>query len=109
EIRPTIQPALTYLIFTVLDVIQLSNPYTKTLVLRELTAIFAIISIFLFSISMRNKIKNAYFGLFIILSYLLWYIPYISVRFSSEAWSALFMLTAIYCVNNLDNKLNKKI
>lgn len=96
EIRPSLQPTICFVIFTVCKTLNITDPYDQTLVLRLLSVIFAIIAITFFinvtSRQIQNKNLIPYYKL---LSYFIWFIPFISVRFSSETWSGLSFLLAI--------------
>ena len=98
KMRPSIQPWLTYIAIKSFTYLGITNPFTIAMFLRIITALA-----FCFVISKLNKIlSQKYFPdkkwsiLFYATSYLLWFIPYISVRFSSENYSALFFLMGIY-------------
>ncbi|MFA8301410.1 MAG: hypothetical protein ACEPOV_14680 [Hyphomicrobiales bacterium] len=96
EIRPSLQPTVCFIIFTVCKVFNITDPYDQALILRILSAILALISITFFinvtSRQIQNKSLIPYYKL---LSYFLWFIPFISVRFSSETWAGLCFLLAI--------------
>ena len=95
--RPTLQPYLAYVIIKSLNAIGIENPFTWAFVLRLLTAIsawFVICKLSLLFISdfVTEKGKK----IFIQMSLLLWFVPYLCVRFSSENLSAITLLYAIY-------------
>ena len=74
--------------------------------LRLLTAILALTAIHFFIQSTKNKfnsksVQNGYY----VLSYFLWFIPYLSVRFSSETWSGLVLLLSLALI--LKNPVKK--
>ncbi|KKO92465.1 hypothetical protein AAW12_05030 [Sphingobacterium sp. Ag1] len=96
QIRPSLQPGIAYMTFSILDLLGLDDVFIKTLALRLLTSAIAITAIHLFGKSNKDLLNKNYYGFYIILSYLLWFIPYVSVRFSSESWSGIFLLFALY-------------
>ncbi len=93
QIRPAMQPAICYLIFKTLIFFKITNPYSQTFILRLLTAILSLFVITFFVKQTENLFKNkkGYY----LLSYFLWFIPFISVRFSSETWSGLLFLLSV--------------
>lgn len=95
-IRPSLQPGIAYVIFLITNLLGLEDVFIKTLVLRLLTSSLAIIAIYLFAKSNQQVISRQYYGVYIFFSYLLWFIPYVSARFSSESWSGIFLLFALY-------------
>jgi phosphatidylinositol glycan class B len=107
QIRPSLQPVIGFVVLKACNIFNLNNPYNQAFVLRLLSALFAIIVISIFVRSTTSLIKNrsvktAYY----LLSYFLWFIPVISVRFSSETWSGLmFLLSLALFLNNSNHKL----
>ncbi|NOU46987.1 MAG: hypothetical protein HOO86_08000 [Bacteroidales bacterium] len=104
--RQAIQPAIVYVVFRVLDVFQISDPYTKAFILRLLSAILALAVIQFFVKTMLAEIDDRFRKPFILISYFLWFLPAINVRFSSESWSGLMFLLAISIIysKNLNQK-----
>lgn len=92
QIRPTLQPTIAFVLFELFSSIGLENPYHQTFLLRLITGIFALFAITFFIKKTEHLIQNE--RIYYLLSYFLWFIPFISVRFSSETWSALFFLLA---------------
>ena len=99
QIRSTLQPALAVEIFNMLESIRIHDPYIKVLCLRMITAFFALSAISFFVYSFRSTIKPINYLAFVCLSFLLWFIPVVNVRFSSETWSGLFLLLAVAWIN----------
>ena len=98
KMRPSIQPWITYITIKSFTFLGITNPFTIAMIIRVITALA-----FWTVITKLNKIlSQTYFPdkkwstLFYATTYLLWFIPYISVRFSSENYSALFFLMGIY-------------
>lgn len=96
RIRSAVQPVIAFLVFKILSVFSIIDPYSKALALRLLTACLALLVIGRF---VKNTIvcfpseweRRAYF----LLSFFLWVIPFLSVRFSGETWSGLFLLLSL--------------
>jgi phosphatidylinositol glycan class B len=90
HIRSTFQPWIAYF------VIQLfSNPYTIAFILRLLTAALAIISITRFINTNLYQVETRFRNMYLFLSYFLWFLPFLNVRFSSETWAGLLSLLAL--------------
>ncbi len=109
--RPTLQPYIAYAIIKGLSTIGIENPFTWAFVLRLLTAISAWFVICKLSLLFVNDFA-AEKGkkIFIQMSLLLWFVPYLCVRFSSENLSAITLLYAIYFLlsylkQNAQNKI----
>lgn len=100
-IRPAIQPAVCVIVFKVLQGIGISDVYTLALSLRLLTLLISLTAITLFVHSSLHLVAPKNKKLYIVLSYFLWFLPFLNVRFSSETWSgSLFLLaTAILHLN----------
>lgn len=105
-IRPALQPFIALVSFDILDKLHVEDPFIKALFLRELTALLAMIVITFFIRSFWHTIQPANRILFICVSFLLWFIPVINVRFSSESWSGLCLLLAVAWLN-YDKKRRK--
>ncbi len=103
QIRPAIQPTICYLIFNVCDYISITDPYNKAFILRLLTALFAVVTIYFFTNSCRNMISIRNWKPFLVVSYFLWFLPFINVRFSSETWSGIALLASLAFIIK-DNK-----
>lgn len=95
RIRPSLQPVICYIIFIACDYLHITDPFTKAFVLRLITAVLAASAIYWFSKSCRRFIPDNYWKPFLVLSFFLWFIPFLNVRFSSEAWSGLFLIFSI--------------
>ncbi len=94
-VRPALQPAICYIILKSTSFIGLSDPYHQATLLRLLTGLLALLVISFFIKTTLHLIKPSLRTVYISLSYLLWFIPCISVRYSSETWSGLFFLLAV--------------
>jgi len=106
RIRPTLQPIITFFLFSITDLLSIVDPYSKAFILRLITAMLAVTSIYFFSCSCKVHFKPKNYKAFLFLSYFLWFLPFINVRFSSETWSGLFFLIALTLLNKY--KINFK-
>ena len=105
QIRSALQPAVGFLVLKSLTFLKVTDPYTQSFILRLLSGLLAIavISYFIRKTSYLIHSKGqkvAYYAL----SFFLWFIPFISVRFSSETWAGLSLLLALACFLNEDEK-----
>lgn len=107
KIRPTLQVYIALLIIKTALFFHVKNPFFIALILRLLTALFSIIAISFFVKSSKHKINKNYYYIFILLSFFLWFLPSINVRFSSETWSGLCLLISTALIQmDKKNKLN---
>ena len=94
-IRSAFQPAICFVVFRFCNGIGLEDPYLQAFLLRLLTALLSIAAISFFVKKTLAQLPIAYHKAFIVLSYFLWFLPFINVRFSSETWSGIFILLAV--------------
>jgi len=94
-IRPGLQPLIAFIVINIMEWISVSDPYLQTFVLRLLTGILALFSIRYFVETCHGMIRREYFRVFLFLSYFIWFLPFVNVRFSSETLSGLIFLNAL--------------
>jgi phosphatidylinositol glycan class B len=109
RIRPALLPAFGIVLIKSMNFISIYNPFTYTLIFRMLTAFLSWLVISNLSL-LLIKDFNSIVGkkLFLWMSLFLWFIPYISVRFSSENYSAIAFLSAIYFILKVNNDVTCK-
>jgi phosphatidylinositol glycan class B len=95
RIRSTFQPWIALAFIKVSNAIGVYNPYTITFLLRMLTALLSLCSIYRIVKVFSEYISPEFKILFLYLSWFLWFLPFINVRFSSETLSAIFFLLAV--------------
>ena len=106
RIRPALQPGIAWVIFQVLDYFTVRDPYHQAAFLRMLSALLSVFAISVFVKLTLHLVHPKYQKGYILLSYFLWFIPLIGVRFSSETWSGLFFLLSISVfLGNKEKKL----
>jgi GPI mannosyltransferase 3 len=93
-IRPALQPYICVGIFRILAFVRVTDPYICAFVLRWITAVIAIVVISRFV----RVVDTPYRVALLLLSFFLWFMPYLNTRFSSEIWSGLAMLLAVALV-----------
>jgi phosphatidylinositol glycan class B len=96
QIRPVAQVSFAMVTISFLKLISITNPYTQVFVLRCITAFLMLLIISFFIKKTRHFFKDPKKEkIYITLSYFLWFLPFLSVRFSSEIWSGMFFLLMI--------------
>lgn len=95
QIRPGFQVFVCYLVLSICDSLGLDNPYQIALFLRCLMGVFSVVVIKNFISSTIDQIESSSRNLYVFFSYFLWFIPYVSVRFSSETFSGILFLLGL--------------
>lgn len=92
-IRPTFQVWVCYLVLGFFKILGIGDPYFQSFILRLITAFLTISGIYLFYKRSKYMLPTNSHFVYACLSFFIWFIPFISVRFSSETWSGiLFMI-----------------
>jgi len=94
QIRAAFQPFVAFGVFSVLEAAGLRDPYVQALVLRLCTMMLSLVAIAAFVRASRRWAYPEYQRAYILLSYFLWFLPFLSVRFMSETWSGVLFLLA---------------
>ncbi|MFT4024508.1 MAG: hypothetical protein QM664_12065 [Flavihumibacter sp.] len=94
-IRSSFQPWIVFLLAKILTITGLYSPFLLSFILRITTGWLAIYAIGRFVKANRRQIADKYQLLFLLLSYFLWFLPFVNVRFSSESLSGIFFLLAL--------------
>jgi phosphatidylinositol glycan class B len=100
KMRPTFQVGVAYMIFKCCEFGNLSDPYVKTFLLRYLTLLMTWASVVFFVKKLSeyyNFTRQSTISL-LLLTLGLWFIPFLSVRFSSESWSGIFLIVVLALV-----------
>jgi phosphatidylinositol glycan class B len=101
EMRPGLQPMLTVGIISTLNQIGISDPFTQAFLLRLLSGMLTLALFWQWSTTLPPDIARRWIWLVCFL----WCMPYLSVRYSSEAWSALsFGVGCLYCYRSKTNR-----
>jgi len=94
-IRSSLQPWIATVMFKAAALVGLDDPFTRAFLLRLLTAMLALLAMRgLLQATMgehRERLDKAY----ILLAYGLWFLPFLAVRYSSEGWSAVFLVFTV--------------
>ncbi len=103
QIRPCLQPTLAYIFISAITAVSgllpfegEVSPYTLAFILRLITSglSFGVLT-FLFLVMRKKVPRGAPRSLFLASFFFLWFLPYLSVRFSSETWGGLFLALAL--------------
>ncbi len=109
KMRSSFQPWIAFLIIKILLVLKINNPYMQALCLRLITAYISIFSIRRFVRSYTPMIRRSLQGYYIFLSFFLWFLPFVNVRFSSESWAGILFLLAASYIPLGDKKIDTAI
>jgi phosphatidylinositol glycan class B len=91
QLRPAIQPAFAYILIKIMNFVALDNPFFHATLLRIISVLLSLYCVFLLIVSLNPEIKSDFLKKwFIFLSLMIWFLPYLHVRFSSENWSGIF-------------------
>jgi phosphatidylinositol glycan class B len=91
RLRPAVQPAFAYILIKTMNFMTLDNPFYHAMLLRIISAIISLYCTYLLIITLIPEVKSDYLKMwFIFLSLMIWFLPYLHVRFSSENWSGIF-------------------
>jgi phosphatidylinositol glycan class B len=99
HIRPALQPTVAFCIIQGMNGLGLSDPFIQAFVLRLLSGLLALFVFYKLSnlLVADFTFPNTVFGLFAACLFL-WFMPFLSVRFSSENWSAWAFLAALFLI-----------
>ncbi|MGJ1395465.1 MULTISPECIES: hypothetical protein [Sphingobacterium] len=91
-IRPSFQVWVCYLLFGFFNILGISDPYILSFILRLVTAFLAIVGIYVFYKRSKYMLPLNNHFVYACLSFFIWFIPFVSVRFSSETWSGILFM-----------------
>ncbi len=104
KMRPALQPSIGIVIIKFLNFIGINNPFTYSFALRLMSALFSWFIISSICLQLLNQFSSkSGKKWFLILSFFLWFVPFLNVRFSSENFSALTFLSAVYFIIRFKN------
>lgn len=95
RIRATGLPWVAVGVFTTADALGVTDPFTKAFLLRLITALVALLVITGFVRAVLPSVPDELQKAFILLSYFLWFLPFLMVRFSSETWAGLLFVLGL--------------
>lgn len=94
-IRSSIQPWIAAGTIVAARSVGIADPLHQAFLLRLLSALLALIAVRAFVRAARDQLPRDLQQPFMLLSIGLWFLPFLHVRFSSEGWSASFLLLGL--------------
>ena len=94
QIRPAFQPAITCFAFKIFGKVGFSSPFMNVMFLRLISSILSFITLLFVSIVLIKKYPDKIF-LILIITFSLWFLPFIGARYSSETMSGIFLTAGI--------------
>jgi phosphatidylinositol glycan class B len=102
QIRPALQPAIAFVCIKCWQLLGVQNPFILAFLLRLLTALLVwsiVVKMILLQLhDFSNQLTKK---LFVGLHFLLWFMPLLLVRFSSENYASISLLLALYLIQKL--------
>jgi phosphatidylinositol glycan class B len=95
QIRPALQPMLALFLFKIFGIFGIEDPFSLAMGLRLFTALVSLFCIRRLVRSVTPDIEESNRRAFVLLSCLLWFLPAINVRFSSETWAGLMLMISV--------------
>ena len=111
QLRPTLQPVIFIGLYKICLFMGIDNPYHQMFLLRLISSLLSFTALLLLAKYALKEfdIHGKWDKLFIIFPVLLmWYVPYVSVRFSSENWSTIFFIYGFILSEYVRMKRSKK-
>ena len=106
QIRPGLQPMLAYGFIRAAETLGLSNPFTQVFLLRLLTGWLCLWAYFRWahwlSVTSGDERLEQWLRWAVVV---VWFVPYLSVRFSSENWAGLVFVVGVLGWVNLRGTL----
>lgn len=96
QMRSALQPTIAFGVMATLQTFGIHDPYHLAFGLRLLTAFGTLLALLVFFTSTQHLFLGKENRLiYLSLTFFLWFIPYLGVRFSSETWAGIFFLLAL--------------
>ncbi len=95
RIRSAFLPTVCVFVFFVAERAGLTDPFQQVFLLRLFTALSAFGVTLHFVRSVKHTVMPELRWTFLALSFFLWFLPFLNVRFTGETWSGLFLLLAM--------------
>jgi phosphatidylinositol glycan class B len=102
RIRSSIQPWTAVVVIKGARALGLNDPAHLMFLLRLLSAALALWAVHRFVHTVKEQVPASLQRTFVVLSYFLWFLPFLHVRFSSEGWSASFLVLGLSELLRLD-------
>ena len=95
QIRSAFLPVAGMAVFAAARALGMHDPFLLAFLLRALTALLALWALRRFTRGMLPLLPQSLGPPFLLLSYFLWFLPFLLVRFTGETWSGLLILAAL--------------
>jgi len=96
KLRSAFLPSLAFVQISIYKYLGVHDPYAQMKIIRIITALFSFTGITIFIRKTEALLDQPQLKLFYsFFSYLLWFIPFLAVRYSSETWSGIFFLIGL--------------
>jgi phosphatidylinositol glycan class B len=92
QIRSAFQPAIVVVMVKIMKAVGITSPFDWAFIVRLLAGFFSLVCIYFCCSALSRHLLPENRKLFILLSYFLYFIPYIAVRFSSETLGSCFFI-----------------
>ncbi len=109
RIRPGLQPGLAYTVISGLRALGVDNPFHQAFTLRWMSGWLMWLVFVSWARHLGRSFADSQLTRTLLWSgLLLWFMPYLSVRFSSENWAALtFLAGLLFIMQFIENKENR--
>jgi phosphatidylinositol glycan class B len=111
RIRPALQPTLALLFIKFVKWFDCNSPFTQALLIRLITALLSWFVVCKLSLQLLKEfITDTGKIIFLCLNFFLWFVPFLSVRYSSENYSSITFLAAVFfiLINRNREQINYK-
>ncbi len=110
QMRSALQPTIAFGAIELFQTLGIHDPYHHAFGLRLLTAFVTLWSLLFFYTSTQHLFAGKENRLiYLSLTFFLWFIPYLGVRFSSETWAGVFFLMALSLIFNPEKKTSNAL
>lgn len=110
EIRPSLQPYLAEFLFGAFRRVGIRDAFFQTFLIRLLSGYLAFVTACLFAFRVAKHITDLRLRkLWMASVCLLWFLPYLFVRFSSENLGGIFLILAWLCLPDFDREESLRI
>ncbi|HTB31808.1 MAG TPA: hypothetical protein VK808_07265 [Bacteroidia bacterium] len=110
KVRSTLLPDIAFLLVKGMDVIGLFNPFIVAFILRFIAGILSWFIVCKLCVLLAPQFKTRQGEkLFILMSLFLWFVPYLSVRFTAENVSGVVFLYGVYAILRHNEKASSCI
>lgn len=96
QIRPMLQPAICLGFLKLFQMVSITDPFVQSTILRLFTVVLSFVAILFFvKNTMRQFSTQKRRIAYLVVSMLLWFVPYIACRFSSETYGGIFFIFSL--------------